>query len=89
MYTLNRLPGYKIAAPGALARAKVKLYHGKAPCGRYNEVGNRQPGVPKSTKPAMGVHKMHETGNVALKFLQTENRGLGLETGKRGVFGNW
>ena len=27
---------------------------------------------------------MHETGNVALKFLQTENRGLGLETGKRG-----
>ena len=35
VYTLNRLAGYKLAAPGALARAKVKLYHGKAPCGRY------------------------------------------------------
>ena len=29
------IAGYKLAAPGALARAKVKLYHGKAPCGRY------------------------------------------------------
>ena len=35
VYTLNRLRRYKLAAPGALARAKVKLYHGKAPCGRY------------------------------------------------------
>ena len=38
VYALNRLPGYKIAAPGALARAKVKLYHGKAPCGRYHQL---------------------------------------------------
>ena len=30
VYVLNRPPGYKLAAPGALARAKVKLYHGKA-----------------------------------------------------------
>ena len=38
VYTLNRLAGYKLAAPGALAHAKVKLYHGKAPCGRYQRL---------------------------------------------------
>ena len=29
---------------------------------------------------------MHETGNVALKFLQTENRGLGVGNRKTGIF---
>ena len=31
------VPRYKIAASGALARTKVKLYYGKTPCGRYKD----------------------------------------------------
>ena len=41
MYALNRLPRYKLASSGRLspiARAKVKLYHSKAPCRRYEAV---------------------------------------------------
>ena len=52
VYTLNRPAGYKLAAPGALARAKVKLYHGKAPCGRYYE--NLVRTVSEITKPMGG-----------------------------------
>ena len=54
VYTLNRLRRYKIAAPGALARAKVKLYHGKAPCGRYHvkHAKEHQPTIVGQSEPS-------------------------------------